>query len=757
MATSRRPQNTAADKQATEDFARDLERSKQTADQLDSRFTAMQSTVRALGIELKDGFYEQVKNANKEWKDLGKSLDNALKSNIKETEKFAKTLNKNQKSLASAAQIEAQVLEVQRRKESLAELLVEASAKGFALTQKQRDAAHELLVTMETQLYVLEKQKERSEKMLKTLGVYGRLMKGLTKIPIVGQLIDANRVLEKMKKTAEEGGGKLKVLGVGIAETFKSIGASLTDPGFLLGGLFTILTSIVKLVLEFENKTFEIAKNLGVGVTEAGKMRSEFIQMAAASNNLGLRTSEIVKAYGEMNDQMGFLTPRTVEFTEAAAKLQKNIGASAEQMSALATFGALSGKSLQKAYTTAVASAKMAGVRNKLAVSERQILEGIAKTSSAVLVNFKGNLPALTEAIVRAKKLGTTLDQINKQGSSLLDFESSIAAQFEAEVLTGKTFNLQKARELALAGKTVELGEELTRQGVTLAEYEGMNTLAKEATAKMIGLSTEELSKQLILQKQAAAIGAKEGESLQQRYGVLMKTVEGRKLLQAQLDKQTLSDLAASSAADQMAKTWENIKEQLAEMLVDTIIPMVKNVMAWLKSSVNIQKVADTIKGTFNVIQKVINNLPTILATVAGLLTAMATISIANAVAAVVGSTALIPGIGLVAAGIAGAGMYTYLKGLLSGGGGGGAPSSIAPSAAAAPISSGGGGSIAPASAAYTPPAENTTAGGRSSSSTSGADITANLVVDGHVLASTMVKYLPQNAGANGDSRTSKT
>lgn len=755
MATSRRPQNTAADKQATQDFVRDLERSKQTADQLDSRFTAMQSTVRSLGNELKDGFYEQVKNANKEWKDLGRSLDSALKSNVKETEKFAKTLNKNQKSLASAAQIEAQILEVQRRKENLAELLVEASAKGFALTQQQRDAADELFHIMIKQLDILQKQKERSEKMLKTLGVYGKLMKGLTKIPIVGQLIDANRVLEKMKKTAEEGGGKLKVLGVGIAETFKSIGASLTDPSFLIGGLFTILTSIVKLVLEFESKTFEIAKNLGVGVTEAGKMRSEFIQMAAASKNLGLRSSEIAKAYGEMNDQMGFLTPRTVEFTEAAAKLQKNIGASAEQMSALATFGALSGQSLQKAYTTAVASAKMAGVRNKLAVSERQILDGIAKTSSAVLVNFKGNLPALAEAVVRAKKLGTTLDQINKQGSSLLDFESSIAAQFEAEVLTGKTFNLVKARELALRGKTVELGHELVRQGVTLAEFEGMDVIRREAVAKMVGLSTEELSKQLILQKQAAAIGAKEGESLQQRYGTLMKTVEGRKLLQAQLDKQTLSDLEASSAADEMAKTWENIKEQLAELLKDTIIPMVKNVMTWLKNSVNIQKVADTIKGTFNVIQKVLNNLPTILATIAGLLAGMATLSIANAVANVMGSTALIPGLGVIAAGAAGASTYFYLKGLLSGAGGN-APS-IATPASAAPISGGGGGgSITPASTTYTPTTTNTTTGG-SSSSAGGGDITANLVVDGNVLASTMIKYLPQNAGANGDSRTSKT
>jgi hypothetical protein len=237
-----------------------------------------------------------------------------------------------------------------------------------------------------------------------------------------------------------------------------------------------------------------------------------------------------------------------------------------------------------------------------------------------------------------------------------------------------------------------------------------------------------------------------------------MKTVEGRKLLQAQLDKQTLSDLEASSRAEQIAKTWENMKEQLADMLTNTILPMVDQVMNWLKSSVNIQKVADGIKTAFGYIQRIISNLPSILNAAITVAKVLASISIGRAVASVVGGLAMGGPAGVIAGLAAGALAYTWLSSMIPdmGGSAGGAPA-VAPIASAAPISSGASsGNIAPANTAYTPPAENAVAGGRSSN-TSGADITANLVVDGNVLASTMVKYLPQNAGANGDSRTSKT
>jgi hypothetical protein len=150
-------------------------------------------------------------------------------------------------------------------------------------------------------------------------------------------------------------------------------------------------------------------------------------------------------------------------------------------MSALTLQSTLSGKTLEETMGTLNASRNIEGARSKLLLSQKQILDGIAKTSAAILINFKGDVGALGDAIVRATKLGTTLDTINKQGESLLDFESSISAEFEAQLLTGRDINLTRARELALFGKTAELGEELSRQGATYQQFMNENVIARQA------------------------------------------------------------------------------------------------------------------------------------------------------------------------------------------------------------------------------------------------------------------------------------
>ena len=289
----------------------------------------------------------------------------------------------------------------------------------------------------------------------------------INKIPLVGNLINAGKVQAKMNEAAKEYeertgkvAGKWRVIGAGILETFNSIGRSLLNPLNIITSIVGIITAIIKMVLEWEQVTFDIAKNLGVSVGYAAQLRSQFAGMATGA----LMSKDIAESFGKVNDALGFVGPATAGFAKTAAQLEKRIGASAESMANLARFGALSGKSLQQAYATAVGAARVAGMQNKLRLTERQILEEISKVSSAVLVTFKGNLPALAEAIVRAKKLGTTLDQLAKQGDGLLDFETSIAKQFEAEVMLGKELNLNKARDLALRGKFLEMGEELKKQ-----------------------------------------------------------------------------------------------------------------------------------------------------------------------------------------------------------------------------------------------------------------------------------------------------
>ena len=97
-------------------------------------------------------------------------------------------------------------------------------------------------------------------------------------------------------------------------------------------------------------------------------------------------------------------------------------------------------------------------------MSEKQVLEEISKISSATTLSLGMQPKALAKAVYQAKALGLEMAQIESIASSLLDFESSIQNELEAELLTGKNLNLEKARLAALNGDIATVAEENAKQ-----------------------------------------------------------------------------------------------------------------------------------------------------------------------------------------------------------------------------------------------------------------------------------------------------
>ena len=67
----------------------------------------------------------------------------------------------------------------------------------------------------------------------------------------------------------------------------------------------------------------------------------------------------------------------------------------------------------------------------------------------------------LQQAAVEAAKVGASVEGILGAADKLLDFESSITAQFKAQVLTGKQINTERARQLSLDGDIAGLTQEI--------------------------------------------------------------------------------------------------------------------------------------------------------------------------------------------------------------------------------------------------------------------------------------------------------
>lgn len=640
-------------------------------EKLNQVFTEIEDTLKSVGAILKTSFTDEINTfdrvAKRTAQETLRGLSAELRKGVTSLDKTRKLASETRTTYESSGKIQQKINETKSRQASIENSIVQLERTGVTITKERQELVNDIISDLDRQVKIEEQLLDKAKRREKAAGNIGKLFEGISKIPVLGQLIDSKDVLDKINKAAESTGSRWAALGAGLSEAFKSIGRSLTDPTTLVLGLFTILKKIVDLVIQFNQKTFDIAKNLGTTVQEAEQLQSIFVDLANNSKNFGLRSSEVAKTFTELTNAVGFLVPATQEFAEVATLIQKRTGASAENMSALALQSSLSGKTLEQTLSTLNISRNLEGARNKLLLTQRQILDGISKTSSTVLLNFRGNVEELGNAIVRATKLGTTLDTINKQGESLLDFESSISKEFEAQLLTGRDINLTRARELALAGNTQGLMEELNNQQVTYDSFMKENVIARRAEAAAIGLSVEELTKQLLLQKQANALGAEQGQSLQERYGELMKTVEGQKLVKQQLTEQEQIDLRRASIQDKFQSAVEKLQDTFGRMLTQEIGQLLDRFADFVSDGKRMNEFAEKIRGVFSSLASVLQKLPDYLNIAAVAAKAFLSASVASAVANVVGGLAKGGPAGVIAGIAAGIGTYAWLSSLGSG------------------------------------------------------------------------------------------
>ena len=226
--------------------------------------------------------------------------------------------------------------------------------------------------------------------------------------------------------------------------------------------------------------TTYIGKNLlsAMQSTGAGLMdilsRPEFIFFGAESRAIA--------------DEFGNLEESSLKLGANMKMMAFFSGVSAEnQAKILGAMAATSDASLDTLHSQ-MASYKQAGVPFKA------IMEDVANNMEFTAKFGKDGAKNIMDAAAKAKELGINLGDVASISNSLLNFESSIEKQMEAQVLLGRNLNLDKARQLAFTGDTVGLQEEILRQVGSEAEFNKMNYLQREALAGAVGLSVERMS-----------------------------------------------------------------------------------------------------------------------------------------------------------------------------------------------------------------------------------------------------------------------
>jgi hypothetical protein len=487
---------------------------------------------------------------------------------------------------------ELTALELKKRNDSLGDA-EQARLDKLKLTQEEIN--HELskegvyINQFNTQL---DEQIKLEEQINAKIGLTGKLIKGISQVPLVGQFVDADKALSKMRDTAQDGGGKIAALGAG----FKSIGGDITKG--LMDPLFSV-TQLVKIFIDLDKQAGDFAKSQNISYKDSLKMREEYAAMAASSGDMSLNARAFMETQSAIGASLGTNAKINKADLETFTKLREKAGFTNEELISIQKVSLVNGKTLEQNTSEILGGAKAYAARNKLVVNEKQVLRDVSKASSAITLSLGGSLKAVSEAVVKAKQFGLTLEQTEKMSESLLNFEQSIESELSAELLTGRDLNFERARGLALNGKTADAAAEIAAQVGSAANFGKMNVIQQDAIAKSIGLSREELAKSLVEREALTKIGFKDAEAAKAKYEELRKTMSAEEAAAALGDDELAKQYEQQSNAEKFAQTMEHVKEIFVSIVDGPMGDILNFLGEMLKSTKVIYAITGLLAGVY--------------------------------------------------------------------------------------------------------------------------------------------------------------
>lgn len=331
----------------------------------------------------------------------------------------------------------------------------------------------------------------------------------------------------------------------------EAIKETLSSKAFQLGLAIAAFKGLLKLILKVDEQITKLAKSTGMSYREAAAYRNE-LQVAAVRNlDLVNTTRNLLEAQYELADVAGATRGFKVEELKTQAALTHRVGLQADTAAKLAVMSRINGKNADSILRATIRQTNELASQEGIMLDRKGILKEVAEIEGQIAANYANNPNLISAAVIQVRRLGLTLAQAASASSKLLDFESSIEAELEAELLTGRSLNLERARSLALQGKSAEAAAELAKNFSSLEEFQSMSVIAQNAYAKAIGMTADELANSLVQQRNLNNLG-----------------VEARRLLDARVEK-LIAAGKVEEANRLMSQAYNDEEVYASEMRLD--------------------------------------------------------------------------------------------------------------------------------------------------------------------------------------------
>jgi len=518
-------------------------------------------------------YVDILKQQQKALKELSKTDQDRLGTNQTFTQSAKDNLNVAQqlaalsisdlKTRGKREKLEKKIEAIKQRQNNLeaeiSELIEEGTDSALARAKLFKDQ----LDTSKDLVKEARKLSSTFQRIDKSVSFFDAMSDLVSDIPVLNKLFpEFKKAAEAARDAFAEGDGFFTSMGKGIAE----LGSF---------GLKGVIAMAIKGAISIQDKVVEMSRAFGVSTAAASRMKNNI-------NATGLGIKESLESTIAFQKALNTSANIGAKLTQNAAVLQKRMGISAENTAALFDAASLAGMELQEfteniAGTVALQNGLTGSAFNFLDVIES--IGSASETTRLTIGKFRGGI---AQAAFETRKLGLSFAGLESSSQGLLDFESSIAAELEAELLTGRQLELQTARELALKGDLAGVGNEIVKQLGSEEQFLAMNVMQREAIAKAMGMTTEEVSKAFNIRRRDADLAKLQAKdafanaSFEQKLKLIkskgFSDEEAHLQLKKQLGEEAYQQaLLQETTTEKFAQAMEQVSNQLGKKIVPFI------------------------------------------------------------------------------------------------------------------------------------------------------------------------------------------
>jgi len=287
----------------------------------------------------------------------------------------------------------------------------------------------------------------------------------------------------------------------GFGGIIGNIGASflrfMFNPLTLIVGLMALA---IKRMQDLDSRAVNVSRAIGSGQQGMQQFQATTSAVVDKWHHLGVRTesvTSIIQGIGEsmrnMNMVSGQMVSQITQLSLAGGATKEEFGGALSSILQMQQGMFRTKEEAQKASLSALRYARNLAAANGVPIN--QMMSQLSNISDAVAMTMGSNPKALSQAVIQASSLGTTLEGVASIMNNMMNIEQSIAGEMEASVLLGKNLNMEKLRAASFAGDERAVMRELKSLVGTQVEFEKMLPVQRQAYAQALGMSVSELQR----------------------------------------------------------------------------------------------------------------------------------------------------------------------------------------------------------------------------------------------------------------------